>query len=300
MPSRRVDYILTLSGFFLLSIWGGIAIADPVGPLVADFADTQDQGKFTLQIFPLMGIRLGDFDSNGTLRYLPAGDRDNCLTLSINGLYGITKDLEISGNLNYFYNLKNQSDQSAQDGGVGDSFLKLKYRLYNGGEEGWIPSISVISRLRLPIGRYERLDPKKLGTDKLGSGAYMATLGVNVGKWTKKWEWTANLGYNWPLDTTVDGLQTREGNFWFYALAGEYALTEKWSVILEFYGQNQGKTESDYHLLDNTDSRVFYLAPGVGWNISKNFFIMANVSIPLLGKNNPVTIIPGLFFNYNF
>jgi hypothetical protein len=86
----------------------------------------------------------------------------------------------------------------------------------------------------------------------------------------------------------------------YYALAGEYAVSEKWSIILEFFGQEQGKTERDYRMLDNTDSRVLYAVPGVGWDISEKFFVMASVSIPVLGKNNPVTIIPGLFFNSNF
>ena len=191
----------------------GLLQADPVGPFVADFADTQDRGKFTLQVLPLAGIRLGDFDSGGTIRYAPGGDRDNSFALPIVGIYGITKDLEISADLTYFHNWKNQSGQTAQEGGIGDSFLKLKYRLFDGGEEGWQPSVSAIGRLRLPLGKYERLVPEKLGTDELGSGAYMLSLGLNVGKWTKKWQWTANLWYNWPLDTTIDGVQTRKGNF---------------------------------------------------------------------------------------
>ena len=41
----------------------------------------------------------------------------------------------------------------------------------------------------------------------------------------------------------MDGVKTREGKFWFYALTGQYAVTEKWSIVLEFYGQEQGKAE---------------------------------------------------------
>jgi hypothetical protein len=300
MNGRRQSPLLFFSGVFVLLIGVGIAAADPVGPFVADFTDTQDPGKFTLQAFPLVGIRLGDFDSSGTIRYNPSGDRDNSFALPLVGIYGIAKDLEISADLTYFYNWKSVSGQSAQEGGIGDSFVKLKYRLFDGGEEGWKPSISAIGRVRLPLGKHENLEAKNLGTDELGSGAYMVTMGVNIGKWTKQWQWTANIWYNWPLDTTVDGLQTREGQFLYYALAGEYALTKKWSVSLEFFGQEQGQTEVDYRMVDHTDSRVLYIVPGVGWDISEKFFVMASVSMPVLGKNNPVTIIPGLFFNINF
>jgi hypothetical protein len=158
----------------------------------------------------------------------------------------------------------------------------------------------MIGRVRFPTGKYEKLAPDKLGVDKTGSGSYMYSLGVDVGKWTKQWQITANLWYNWPQETTVDGVNTREGNFWFYALAGEYALTEKWSIILEFYGQEQGKTEVESRSVDHSDSRVLYMLPGVGWDISKKMFVMAGCSFPLLGKNNPRTIIPTLFFNFYF
>jgi hypothetical protein len=300
MNARRHGLLWILLGVLMALARSEWVWADPVGPFVADAVDTQDPGKFTLQAFPLVGIRVGEYDSGGTIRYAPSGDRDNSFALPLVGIYGIAPNLEISADLTYLYNWKSEAGQSAQHGGIGDSAIKLKYRLFDGGEEGWQPSLSAVGRIRIPLGNCDHLDPHKLGTDELGSGAYLVTLGLNVGKSTEKWQWTANLWYNWPLDTTIDGVQTRSGNFLYYALAGEYALSEKWSVILEFFGQEQGKTEQDYRMLDNTDSRVLYAVPGVGWDISEKFFVMASVSIPLLGKNNPLTIIPGLFFNYNF
>jgi hypothetical protein len=299
--NRRGRYLVfVFSGLIFLSGWSGLCQADPVGPLVADFADTQDPGKFALQVFPSIAIRTGEFDQNGNVRYLPGGDRDYSLVVPVVPLYGIVKDLEISGEIPFIYNWKSQSGQSAQEGNIGDAALKMKYRLFDGGEEGWTPSVSTVGRVRFPTGKYEKLAPEKMGVEKTGSGSYMYSLGVNVGKWTKKWQVTANLWYNWPQETTIDGVKTREGNFWFYALAGEYALTENWSVILEFYGQEQGKTEIESRGVDNSESRVLYVLPGVGWDISKKMFLMAGCSFPLLGKNNAHTIIPTLFFNYCF
>jgi hypothetical protein len=128
MSARRPGLLLIFFGIFLTLTQSGSASADPVGPFVADFADTQDSGKFTLQAFPLMGIRLGAFDSGGTNRYAPSSDRDNSFAIPIVGVYGITKDLEISADLTYSYNWKSEAGQSAQHGGIGDSFIKLKYR----------------------------------------------------------------------------------------------------------------------------------------------------------------------------
>jgi hypothetical protein len=300
MKGRWHYLVFSLSGLILILIWAGISTADPVGPLVADYADTQDPGKFTLQVFPSLAIRTGDFAQNGNIRYRPSGDRDYSFAVPVVPLYGIIKDLEISGEIPFLYNWKNQAGQSAQEGGVGDAALKLKYRLYEGGEEGWKPSVSMIGRVRFPTGKYEKLAPEKLGVDEMGNGSNMYSLGINVGKWTKKWQVTANLWCNWHQETTIDGIKTREGNFWFYALAGEYALTEKWSIVLEFYGQEQGKTEIASQGVDNSESRVLYVLPGVGWDISKKMFLMAGCSFPLLGKNNPQTIIPTLFFNFYF
>ena len=292
--------VFSLSGLILILIWAGIAAADPVGPLIADFADTQDPGKFVLQAFPSLAVRTGEFDQNGNIRYLPSGDRDYSFAVPVVPIYGIVKDLEISGEIPFIYNWKSQSGKSAQEGNIGDVALKMKYRLFDGGEEGWTPSVSMVGRVRFPTGKYEKMAPEKLGVEKTGSGSYMYTLGVNVGKWTKKWQVTANLWYNLPQETSIDGVKTRDGNFWFYALAGEYALTEKWSIVLEFYGQEQGKTEIESRSVDNSESRILYVLPGLGLDISKRMFIMAGCSFPLLGKNNPHTIIPTLFFNFCF
>jgi hypothetical protein len=300
MNNKRRYLVFIFSGLILLSSWADFCQADPVGPLVADFADTQDPGKFILQVFPSMVIRTGEFDQQGNVRTLPGGDQDYSFAVPVIPIYGIVKDLEISAEIPFIYNWKSQSGQSAQEGNIGDAALKMKYRLFDGGEEGWKPSVSMIGRVRFPTGKYEKMAPEKLGVEKTGSGSTMYSLGVNVGKSTKKWQVTANLWYNWPQETSIDGIQTREGNFWFYALAGEYALTEKWSVILEFYGQEQGKTEIEYRAVDNSESRVLYVLPGVGWDISKKMFLMAGCSFPLLGKNNPHTIIPTLFFNFYF
>jgi hypothetical protein len=98
----------------------------------------------------------------------------------------------------------------------------------------------------------------------------------------------------------VDGVKTKEGNFWFYALAGEYALSKHWSVLLEFYGQEQGKKEINGGALDQSESRVLNALPGIGWNISEKMYMMAGCSFPLLGKNSNFIISPSLFFNYNF
>lgn len=278
----------------------GLLPAGTVGPLVADYADTVDPGKLSLQIIPVLGLKQGEFDRDGKIRYLPSGDRDTSLNLSLFPIYGITKDLEISGEVALIYNWKSQSGRSAQDGGVGDTALKMKYRLYEGGTDGWAPSVSTIGRVRFPTGRYENLSPDKLGADATGSGAYMFTLGANVGKYTSQWQVTANLWYNWPLETTVDGVKTKEGNFWSYALAGEYAVSKHWSVLLEFYGQEQGKKEINGGALDQSESRLLNVLPGIGWDISEKMYLMAGCSFPLLGKNSSLTISPTLFYNYNF
>jgi hypothetical protein len=278
----------------------GLLSAGPVGPFVADFADTVEPGKLSLQMIPVLGLNQGEFDQDGKIRYLPSGDRDASLSLSLLPIYGIAQDLEISGEVPIIYNWKSQSGRSAQDGGVGDTSLKMKYRLYEGGTDSWAPSISTMGKVRFPTGRYDNLSSDKLGTDATGSGAFLFTLGVNVGKCTNRWQVTANLWYNWPLETTVDGVRTKEGNFWFYALTGEYALSKHWSVLLEFYGQEQGKREINGGAVGQSESRVLNVLPGIGWDISEKMYMMAGCSFPLLGKNSSLTVTPSLFFNYNF
>lgn len=291
---------LSLAFLFLGMVFPVLLPAGTIGPFVADFADTQEPGKLALQVIPVLGMKLGEFDREGKIRYLPSGDRDTSLALGFLPVYGIVQDLEVSGEVPVLYNWRSQSGRSAQDGGVGDTALKIKYRLHEGGTEGWAPSISTVGRVRFPTGKYENLSPDKMGADATGSGAYLFTLGVNVGKCTNRWQVTANLWYNWPLETTVDGVKTKEGNSWSYALSGEYALSKHWSVLLEFYGQEQGKKEINGMALDQSESRVLNVLPGIGWDISEKMYMMAGCSFPLLGKNNNFTIMPSLFFNYNF
>ena len=78
-------------------------------------------------------------------------------------------------------------------------------------------------------------------------------------------------------------------------------FTEKWSVILEFYGQEQGKNGDRIRgAVDNSESRVLYVLPGLGWDISEKMYIMAGCSFPCWARTVAITIIPTLFFNYNF
>jgi hypothetical protein len=283
-----------------LSLWPLWAWADVAGPLITDGADPMDPGKVSLELTSALFIKHGIFDEDGSLQYSPSGDRGYRFLTVFKVAYGLFNNAEISASFSASYNWATLREQSAQGGGLGDTLVGGKYRFVENDTEGLRPSVSAVLKVKFPSGKYETLSPDKLGTDQTGNGSYEVILGLNVSKIWKNWALHGNLWYDWVAETTIQGVKAKPGNIVYYNFAVEYALTKKWTALLEFNGWEQGTTERNDQNVTKSEARSLSLLPGLEWRFSKSAYMVFGVSIPLFGKNTDYEITPSILMDYSF
>jgi hypothetical protein len=259
-----------------------------------------DPGKVSLELTPALFIKQGAFDENGSLQYAPSGDRGYRFLTAFRLAYGLFQNAEISALFSYYYNWATQRERSAQGGSLGDTLVGGKYRFVENDKEGLRPSISAVAKVKFPTGKYDNLSPDKLGIDLTGNGSYEYILGLNVSKTWENWALHGNLWVDWVAETTIQGIKTKPGNIVYYNFAVEYALTKKWTALLELNGWEQSLTERNGQDVGKSEARSLSLLPGLEWRFSKSAYMVFGVSIPLLGKNTDYEITPALLMDYSF
>ena len=274
--------------------------ADILGPLITETADPIGKHNLALQFSSFLFIKAGDYDDQGGKKVLPGDDRNNKLTAVLKPVYGLLNTMDLFAEIPYQVNFARQGSASAQDGGLADIFLGAKYRFWEGKEDSWQPSLTGIFKAKFPTGKYEHLSPDKLETDKTGNGSYEYYLSAIVSKTWGDWCLHFNLGYNWTTEVSVDGVQTKHGNIWFYNLAAEWSFGKNWDLIAELNGWQQEKTRENGQPVDYTDARTLAFILALGWRVHDNTFALAGVSFPLSGKNTEFGLTPGLLLNINF
>jgi hypothetical protein len=276
------------------------ARADFVGPLITDSADPLETKKVTLEMTSALFLRQGVFDENGSLNYFPSGDRVTRLLTVFRTAYGLFENAEISALIPVIYSWATQGGKSAQDGGLSEILVGGKYRFIENDKNGLRPSVAGVFKVKFPTGKYDHLSPEKLGIDQTGNGSYEYILGIDISKYWERWALHGNLWYDWAAESTISGVKTKPGNTLYYNLAVEYALSDKWNLLLELNGWEQGRTELNGQTADNSEARSLNLLPGLEWRINPYFYTIFGCSLPVLGKNTGSEITPTVLINFTF
>lgn len=197
--------------------------------------------------------------------------------------YGITNRLEIDGQIGYVENFIKESGESASSNGFSDSFLFLRYCAIEEAEK--LPCITGLFQLKLPTGKYENLNPDKLGTDLIGTGSYDPGLGIIMTKTMGRFMLHLDAIYSVPIETDIDGAETRYGNYLNYDFGLEYFLPKGFNLLLEFNGLAQGDTKEDGEKIQDSNTNYFIGGLGIGWSCKKVQTLLA-YQRTLLGTNS--------------
>ncbi|MFZ5452282.1 MAG: transporter [Thermodesulfobacteriota bacterium] len=291
------------------SLAGGSAYLDPdkppannLGPLITDTAVPIGQGNFSIQPLLQMGFRGGQFSPNWR-RVSSHGDFYS-LQLPVQFTYGPSPNVEMWLLVTYLYNWARNAHlpsspgvSSADFGGPGDTTLAIKYQFQE--ETALLPTCTLFSSFGFPTGHHRHLNPAKLGTDLLGSGAYEFTGGFNLSKWLRPVYLYANLWYTVPTTATVDGVPIHDRDFLTLYLCAQLILTQQWSLLLEFYGNWQGG-----NLLGPRSQQPAQALMGlvVGWeyNLNAHWSFAGGLAVDVAGKNNGYNYSPILTCQYSF
>lgn len=273
-----------------------------IGPLITDTAVPIGQGNLSVQVLSRLFLTGGVFSPNWR-RVSSHGDFSS-LQLPVTLTYGPFPNVEMLLVAPYVHNwarearLPGAAGAGAADfGGLGDTTLFVKYQFL--AETALRPTCTALAGFGFPTGHHTPLNPLKLGTDLLGSGAYAFTGGLNLSKWCNPVYLYANLWYTVLTTATVNGDHLHDRDQVTLNLAGEWVLTRQWAILVEFYSNWRGG-----NLLGPKSQipprALMGMVGGLEYNCSKNWSFAGGLALDLAGKNTLFNYSPILTCKYSF
>lgn len=138
-----------------------------------------------------------------------------------------------------------------------DSIVLLGFQIASDVKGSWIPDIRLDLQQTFPTGKYQKLDPKKLGTDSTGQGAFQTGPLLIIHKLFYPGNHFLSLkvstGYLFPTNVRVQGLNAygggtgingtvRLGRTSTTFFAAEYSIAQQWGCGFDFLVTYQGKS----------------------------------------------------------
>jgi hypothetical protein len=229
------------------------------------------------------------------------------------------------------WNWNHRDNQSQWN--LGDWSASLSAQFVKDKPESWLPAIKLSVRETFPTGKYQNLNPAKLGTDGGGMGTYSTNIGLNVSKLLHIYDihflslrWNAIYsvpnakvhvkGFNaYGGGFGTDGTVTAEQSF-TAIFAFEYNLSQNWVIACDFQGIISSKTTFEGHsgiamgsdgnispsgvpaINENMASIQYSIAPAIEYNWSDDLGMIAGVWLTLAGKNAPHFTTGVIALNY--
>jgi hypothetical protein len=282
------------------------------GPLLAPSPVTVPQGHINYEPYLYATANIGRYESNWhrhKRKTLWNFYTQQLLQVGINSW----SDFQITPTLYYNYS------QGAAEWEIGDLPLGFDFQLYANDPslEKWRTVLGFTVKETFPIGKYNNLNPNKLGTDIGGEGSWQTTLILNWGNLfyighDRFITWRNSLQYTLPSSVQVKNLNvygggqgTRgtitPGQYITFDTAIEYTLTRNWVFAIDAVGtwtdktNFKGTTRAPHTL---RESWQFSLAPAMEYNWSSSIGIIAGSWFTIAGKNT-IQFVSGIFaFNY--
>ena len=181
------------------------------GPLLAPDGNTVTPGHLNWEPYLFVTTKTGEYDSNWKSQNTPNMIRiQPQLSLTI----GLSKRFDIEITPQLIHN-RQQGEHSTN---VGDLPVSLGFQALHDEKGGFMPDLRITLDERFPLGKYQKLDPRKLGTDRTGTGSFITGLGFNFQKLfylknNKFLRARLTTSYLVPAPVHVKGFNTYGGGF---------------------------------------------------------------------------------------
>lgn len=247
---------------------------------------------------------------------------------------GLTKFMDFQIGPQFFWN----ETQGHSDTQFGDLPIGINFQILEEKEGSKRPAIKLVLRESFPTGKYQNLDPKKLGTDVSGTGTYLTTAGLVFARLfhIRKAQYLNSrlfVGYSVPSKVHVKGLNTYGGGIgtkgyvypgWILTtIAGfEYSMTRNWVLALDImniyanktrFRGNKGIGSVSFINIEGVNSAVFgdavigapssdqvTLAPAIEYNFNESVGIIGGCWFSIAGRNTGQFVSGVLAINYFF
>lgn len=282
------------------------------GPLLAPSPVTVPKGHINYEPYLYATANIGRYQNNWHRK-----DRKTLWNIYTQQLLqvGINSwaDFQITPTCYYNYT------QGAGSWEMGDLPLGFDFQLYanNPSLEKWRIVLGFTLKETIPIGKYQNLNPKKLGTDNGGEGSWQTTLILNWGNLfylgkDRFITWRNSLQYTIPSSVHVKNLNVYGGaagtkgtvypaQVVTFDTAIELTLTQNWVFAMDVVGTWTDKTDfKGKTTAPNTlpPSWQFSLAPAIEYNWSASIGIIIGSWFTIAGKNSTQFASGIAAFNY--
>lgn len=156
----------------------------------------------------------------------------------------------------------------------------------------------------IPIGKYDRLNPKKFDTDVSGFGSYTTILALTVGHihhfcGDHYLNLRINVSGGVPAPAFVKGKNIYGGDatthgkvfpglFYTINFGAEYTLTKNWALAMDLVGQVFGRDRFKGNTITPVGLPTFVqinMAPAIEYNFNKSIGLIVGTNFTLAGKN---------------
>ncbi|MFI5333973.1 MAG: hypothetical protein ACHQT8_02255 [Chlamydiales bacterium] len=274
------------------------------GTLLSPFAYVTPKGYIDVEPMLFVTRTNGRYDRNWRAQDAPKAVNVNALLVV---QIGITDRIDFQIIPDAFYN----HIQGTSSTNFGDLPLGFDFQLLSEKKGEWWPAIKFSIIEIFPTGKYQRLDPKKNGTDVTGLGAYATvpflvfSKRVNLPKpYSLNTYFTLEYLFAPPVhvrgyNTYGGGFGTRgtvrPGNIFTAILSGELNLTKNWVLVLDIqniYGNKSSFSGKHGKNADGTRASVgapsfneLTLAPAIEYNFSAKWGVIAGAWFAIAGRN---------------
>lgn len=314
MKQRFLTTLATLTSLQLFAVPAGLknfqkdpSLITPLftGPLLGPSAVTIPEGHIVIEPYTYLLAFTGIYDTNWN-------------TISTSNFYSIVSQTYIMTGITPFTEFRiipqffHQFTKGVQSTELGDLPLVFGWQLFDEIPSDWMPSLKLYMRISYPIGKYQRLDPKRLGTDKAGTGSWLPTIGLASSKLfllpnSRFISFRTYFGYTFASSTPVNGLNvyggTPEtngivypGNTIITSVSTEIGLSRNWvlSTDIQYIHKNKTKFFGNPGLIapgilgvvGGPASEEFSIAPGIEYNWNTHIGMIVGSWLSFAGKNS--------------
>lgn len=287
------------------------------GSLYAVSPALSQAGALAIEPYAITSFNTGSYDAEGHHHWERRGtDAEVLLTVL---KYGLTDHLTIATTPSLAHSWN--TAQGSAGTGFADLPIELEYRLRDGVIATGAPSITASIGLRLPTGRFDRLQNSQIGH---GSGAWTLKAGVLVqslfntpGDHAMRIRLYGSVAIPLARVSVHDAsVYDTASGFAGHALPGAaaelgmsvgYGLTQRWVLALDLlYCKSAGTaldgTRSDGGRVQTRapSSSSFAIAPAIEYSWSANAGIIAGVAFSAAGRNSASFIAPQIAVSLAF
>lgn len=267
------------------------------GPLLTSSGAVVPLGHCKLQPYLNLFVRVGEFDAHWHSSSVP---NFYDLNLRIQTKFGILPrmDFQITPHIRY------QETRGQKSFGLGDTSFNLNLQILAPQTIHGGPYLRLALRAIAPTGKYQRLNPDKLRTDKRGNGSWYPGASLIL---SKMWhisglhyiELRSEYTYHFGTPVCVHGENAYggdpstygtvyPGNYYFFETALQYNLTQNWALACDFRYEHHNRDRFSGTTTDangDPSSEDFSLAPAIEYNFSKQLGLVGGVWFNVAGRN---------------